>query len=185
MQSHCERCVWGCVSVRASGRSWLLRTVLRPRWDLEVPIRSSPVLCRGTAWGCCPSPHAESGLRAGRPVCQERGAQLHVCAAGRAAGCAGLAAGLCGKMEGQLLLLLPWLTQETPPLSWLCEGGRPARHKWLYCSEGCRHRGTGQPASLRRSRRPERHRSSTYRAILEVLSWSRRCVPVKKSRSSR
>ena len=29
--------------------------------------------------------------------------------------------------------------------------------------EGCRHRGTGQPASLRRSRRPERHRSSTSR----------------------
>ena len=50
--------------------------------------QSSPVLCRGTAWGCCPSPHAESGLRAGRPVCQERGAQLHVCAAGLQQTCA-------------------------------------------------------------------------------------------------
>ena len=73
MQGHCERCVWGCILVQASGRSWLPRTVLHPRWDLEVPIRSSPVLCRGTAWGCCPSPHGR-GLRAGRPVCQERGA---------------------------------------------------------------------------------------------------------------
>ena len=39
------------------------------RWDLEVPIRSSPVLCKeGIAWHCCPSPHCR-GLRAGRPVC--------------------------------------------------------------------------------------------------------------------
>ena len=37
--------------------------------------------------------------------------------------------------EGQPLFLLPWLTERLP-LSWLCEGSRPARHKWLYCSDG-------------------------------------------------
>ena len=166
MQSHCERCVWGCILVQASGRSWLLRTVLRPRWDLEVPIRSSPVLCRGTAWGCCPSPHGRA-LCAGRPVYQERGAGCTVCAAeANAAECARLAAAEAGLRGdgGTLLLLLPWRPRDCPVC---CRTQRPLL-------EGRRHRGTGQPASLRRSRRPERHRSSTSRrprsaALVEML----------------
>ena len=143
------------------------------------------VLCRGTACTAALLLTAEGCVLAALCARERVIGCTYVCGRLAADMCKVLVAGLCGKTERQLLLLLPWLTQETPPLSWLCEGGRPARHKWLYCSEGCRHRGTGQPASLRRSRRPERHRSSTYRAILEVLSWSRRCVPVKKSRSSR
>ena len=58
---------------------------------------------------------------------------------------------------------------------------RPAHRG--HCSRGCRHRGTGQPASLRRSR-IQRGTAAAHRAILEVLPWSRCCVPTR-SRSSR
>ena len=107
MQSHCERCVWGCILVQASGRSWLLRTVLRPRWDLEVPIRSSPVLCRGTAWHCCPA--AEGCVLAA--LCAR--SEGHSCTCVRQAcsrhvqGSWLQRQGLCGRTEGQLLFLLP------------------------------------------------------------------------------
>ena len=109
---------------------------------------------------CC-----AEGLRAGRPVCQERGAGCTVCAAeANAAGCAGLAAGLCGD-GGTALAPAAVATKRLPRL-------RPA-HRWPLL-EGRRHRGTDRPASLRRSRRPERHRSSTSRrprsaALVEML----------------
>ena len=49
---------------------------------------------------------------------------------------------------------------------------------------GCRHRGTGQPASLRRSRRPERRRSSTSRrprsaALVRMLCPYEELQPVE------
>ncbi|ESU45749.1 Variant-specific surface protein [Giardia duodenalis] len=99
------------------------------------------------------------------------GSEWHGCTV-CAAECARLAAGLRGD-GGQLLFLLPWLTKRWP----VC-----GQHTDGHCSEGRRHRGTGQPASLRKSRRPERRRSNTSR-ILEVLSWSRRCVPVRSCSS--
>ena len=110
------------------------------------------MLCRGTAWGCCPSPHGR-GLCAGRPVCQER---------------VGMTARVCGRPAADLCRARGWsargrrdtlapaaVATKRLPLSWPAHRG--------HCSRGCRHRGTGQPASLRRSRRPERHRSSTSR----------------------
>ena len=117
MQGHSERCVWGCILVQASGRSWLLRTVLRPRWDLEVPIRSSPVLCRGTAWGCCPA--AEGCALAA--LCAQ-GASWHdctyVCGRGQCSryvqGSRGCRGRVCAEMEGQLLFLLPWRPRDGP-----------------------------------------------------------------------
>ena len=162
MQGHCERCVWGCILVQASGRSWLPRTVLRPRWDLEVPIRSSPVLCRGTAWGCCPSPHCRVGSARWPPCVPGARGRLHVCAAGLQQICAELAAGLRGD-GGTLLLLLPWRPRDYP-----CLGQRDT-NGFTALMGAVQHKDTGQPASLRRSRRPERHRSNTYRGV------SKRC----------
>ena len=151
LQDRCGRCVWECILVQASGRSWLLGTVISTG---RGATQSSPVLCRG--------------LRAGRPVCPGASGRLHCVCGKYVQG----SRQVCAGPEGQLLVLLPWLTQETPPVSWLCEGGRPARHKWLYCSEGlCSTETQILPASLRRSRHPERHRSNTYRGILEALPW--------------
>ena len=119
MQGHCERCVWGCILVQASGRSWLPRTVLRPRWDLEVPIRSSPVLCKeGTAWSCCP--HCR-GLCAGRPVCQERVGMTALCvrqACSRhvqgSRGCGGRSV----RKDGKTALAPAAVATKRLPLSW-------------------------------------------------------------------
>ena len=99
--------------------------------------------------------------------------RLHVCAAGRAAGCAGLAAGLRGG-GGTLLLLLPWRPRDYP-----CLGQRDT-NGFTALMGAVQHKDTGQPASLRRSRRPERHRSSTSRR-LEALPWSGFCVPMRSN----
>ena len=99
MQDRCERCVRGCILVQASGRSWLPRTVVSTGRGATQSSLCCAEGLRGvaalllTAEGC-----ALAALCAG--------ASWHDCAV-CAAGCAGLAAGVCGKMEGQLLLLLP------------------------------------------------------------------------------
>ena len=138
-------------------------TILRPRWNRSA-TQSSPVLCRGTAWGCCPSPHAESGLRAGRPVCRERGAGCTVC--GRPCGrvCRVLwlqRQGLCGKMERQLLLLLPWRPRDAALV--LAVRRRQASATQRPLLEGLpaqRHRSA---SLVEEEPHPERHRSSTSR----------------------
>ena len=155
MQSHCERCVWGCILVQASGRSWLLRTVLRPRWDLEVPIRSSPVLCRGTAWGCCPSPHCR-GLCAGRPVCQERVGMTALCVRQGVQGSRQVCAerwkdSSCSCCRGDQETALVLASTQRP----LLEGLPAQRHRSASLVEEEPH--------------PERHRSSTSRC------FSKRC----------
>ena len=145
------------------GRSWLLGTVLRPRWDLEVPIRSSPVLCRGLR---ALLPRCR-GLCAGRPVCQERGA-------GHAADMC-RARGRSVRKDGKTALILAAVaTKRRRP----CLGQRDTNG---HCSEGCaaqRHRSAGLTEE---EPHPERHRSSAHRGVLAVLPWSRCCVPMKKS----
>ena len=55
------------------------------------------------------------------------------------------------------------------------------QHTDCHCSEGCRHRGTGQPASLRRSR-TQRGTAAIHIAVFpEDAALVRRCVPMKKS----
>ena len=140
------------------GRSWLLRTVLRPRWDLEVLLRAALCCAEGlrgvaalllTAEGCalaalCARSEGQAARVCGRPcgrVCRARGRSVR----GRRdalAPAAGLAKRrpVCGQ-----------------------------RHRG-HCSRGCRHRGTGQPASLRRSR-IQRGTAAAHRGVLEVLPW--------------
>ena len=59
--------------------------------------------------------------------------------------CAGLAAGLCGKTERQLLLLLPWRPRDAALVL-------ASATQMATAPRAVQHRGTGQPASLRRSR---------------------------------
>ena len=137
---------------------------------------------------CCPSPHAESGLRAGRPVCQERGAG---CTCVRQAcsrhvqgsrGCGGRSVRKDGKTalapaavadarDAALVLAVRRRQAGATQMALLLRGLPAQRHRSASLVEEEPH--------------PERHRSSTYRGVLEVLPWSRRCVPVKKSCSSR
>ena len=58
-------------------------------------------------------------------------ARLHVCAAGRAAGCAGLAAGLCGD-GGTLLPLLPWRPRDCPSAATTAARGTAQRTRDVY-----------------------------------------------------
>ncbi|ESU43000.1 Short chain dehydrogenase [Giardia duodenalis] len=149
-QDRCERCVREHIAVQAPGRSRLLRLSSR---RAEVLLRAVCAMQRDCVH-CC-------------PVCP--GASWHDCAyvCGRLAAdmCKVLVAAEAGavRKDGKTALILAAMAdQETPRL-------RPAHRG--HCSEGRRHRGTGQPASLGRSRRPERHRSNTHRGILEALPW--------------
>ena len=166
MQDRCGRCLWGCVSVQASGRSWLLRTIF-PQMGSRSATQSGPVLCRGTAWGWCPSPHAEGCALAA--LCARSGGQAaRVCGRARGRVCRVLwlqRQGLCG--GGGTALVLAAVATKRLPLSW------PARHKWplLEGLPAQRHRSAG--LTEERSRRPEKrwHRSNTYRGVLAVLPW--------------
>ena len=167
MQSHCERCVRGCVSVRASGRSWLLRTIF-PQMGSRSANSEQPCAVQRDCMGLLPFFSLQRAVC--WPPCVP-GSEWHgctVCAAEATAAdmCRVLVAAEAGSVrkDGKTALILAAVATKRLPLSW------PA-HRWLYCSEGLQHRGTGQPASLRRSRRPERHRSNTYRGV------SRRCCP--------
>ena len=147
------------------GRSWLLGTVLRPRWDLEVPIRSSPVLCKeGTAWGCCPSPHAEGCVLAA--LCARSEGQAALCVRQSVQGsrqvCAGTEGRSCSCCRGD---------QETARL-------RPAhRLPLLRGLPAQRHRSAGLTEE---EPHPERHRSSAYRAILEDAALVEMLCPYEK-----
>mgnify|MGYP004664797443 CR=1 FL=1 len=158
------------------GRSWLLR----------LPSRRAEVLLRAAL--CCAKKGlhgiaallltAESGLRVGLGPCVPgaRGRLHCVCGRGQCSRvCKVLVAAEAGSVRkdgGTALVPAAVADQETARLL-------PAHRRPLL--EGRRHRGTDPPASLRRSRHPERHRCSAYRAILEALPWSRCCVPMKKS----
>ena len=166
MQSHCERCVWGCISVRASGRSWLLRTVLRPRWDLEVPIRSSSCAVQRDCMGLLPFSSRQRAVCWPPCVPGARG-RLH-CVCGRPCGRVCRARGRSVRKDGKTALAPAAVATKRLPVC----GQRDTNG--FTAPRGCRHRGTDQPASLRRSRRPERRRSSTSRrprsaALVEML----------------
>ena len=76
---------------------------------------------------CCP---AAEGCVLAALCARSEGHGCAVCAAGCAAECARFSwlqrQDRCGKTERRLLFLLPWLTQETPPLSWLLAKRRQA-----------------------------------------------------------
>ena len=111
------------------------------------------------------------GLCAGRPVCQERGAG---CTCVRQAVRQGVQGSRGRSVRGRRDSSCSCCRgdQETPPLSW------PARHRWPLL-EGRRHRGTGQPASLRRSR-TQRGTAAIHIAVFpEDAALVRCCVPTR------
>ena len=163
------------VGVRLCAGVWrvigyLLKAILRPRWDLEVPIQKQPcAVQRRDCVGLLPF-SSRRGLCAGRPVCQERGAGCTVCAAG----CAGLAAGLCGKTEGQLLLLLPWRPRD-------CPSAASTQRPLLRGLPAQRHRSA---SLVEEEPHPERHRSSTSwrprsAALVRILCPCEELQPVE------
>ena len=146
------------------GRSWLLKAILRPRWNRSAIQKQ--LLCSVQRRDCvhgCPSPHCR-GLCTGRPACPGASGRLHcVCGRGHAAECARLVAAEAGsaRKDGKTALIpAAGLTRRRP----VC--GRTQRP----LLEGRRHRGTGQPASLRRSR-IQRGTAAAHRGVLEALPW--------------
>ena len=100
--------------------------------------------------------------------------RLH-CVCGRLCSrvCKVLVAGVCGKTGRQLLLLLPWLTQETALVLAACEKEAGQRDTNGFTARGAsaqKHRSC-QASVEERSRHLERHRGNTYRGV------SRRCGP--------
>ena len=90
---------------------WLLRTVISTG---RGAIQNSSVLCRGTAYTAALLLTAESGLRAGRPVCQERVGMTALCVRQAVRQSVQGSLQACAGTEGQLLLLLPWPTRRLP-----------------------------------------------------------------------
>ena len=152
------------------GRPWLLRLSSS---QMESKCYSEqPVLCRGL---CTGRPTAEGCVLAA--LCaRERGAGCTVCAAGLQQSVQG-SRGRSARKDGKTALILAAMAdaRDCPCLGCLRKGGRPARHKWLYCSDGgCaaqRHRSCQasveeKPAS-RKTMAPQQHTSR----ILEALPW--------------
>ena len=126
-------------------------------------IQSSPVLCRG--------------LCAGRPVCQERVGTAALCVRQSVQQiCARLVAAEAGsaRKDGKTALILAAMADQETALV------LAASDTDGHCSRGCQHRSTDQPASLRRSRHPERHRSNTYRGVLEDAALVKMLCPYEK-----
>ena len=140
--------------------------------------QSGPVLCRGTAWHCCSSPHCRVGpARWPRSLCARSKGQAALCVRQRpmqqsvqgSRGCRGRVGAerrrdsscSCCRGDQETALVLASATQmATAP-------------------RAVQHRGTGQPASLRRSR-TQRGTAAVHIAVfLAVLPWSRRCVPTR------
>ena len=153
--------------MQASGRSWLLRTVIR--W-IEALLRAVCAMQRDCVHGC---PTAEGCVLAALRA-QERGAGCTVCAAE----CARLVAGLCcaeagsvRKDGGTALVPAAGLTRRRPVCSQHTEatarGASAQRH--------------GSASLAEEEPHPERHRSNTSRCFSKMLPWSRCCVPMKKS----
>ena len=168
MQSHCERCVRGCVSVRASGRSWLLRTIF-PQMGSRSANSEQPCAVQRDCMGLLPF----SSLQ--RAVCWPPcvpGSEWHgctVCAAEATAAdmCRVLVAAEAGSVrkDGKTALILAAVATKRLPLSW------PA-HRWLYCSEGLsaqRHRS----ASLTEEEPASREAPQQYisRCFSKMLPW--------------
>ena len=118
------------------------------------------MLCRGAAWGCCPSPHAEGCVLAA--LCARSGGQAALCVRQRPMQqiCARLSwlqrQGRCGKTA---LILAAVADARDAALVLAVRRRQASATQMATALRGCRHRGTDQPASLRRSRHPERHRS--------------------------
>ncbi|ESU40355.1 RomA, partial [Giardia duodenalis] len=149
--------VWQDILMQAAWQVMAAETVISTG---RGATQSSPVLCRGTACTAAPLQRA---------VCWPP------CVCGRlAAECARLAAGLRGD-GGQLLLLLPWLTKRRPVCGQHTEatarGAATQRHRSASLVEE-------KPASREA---PQQCTSRRPRSA----ALARRCVPVKKSCSSR
>ena len=149
MQSHCERCVWGCILVQASGRSWLLRTVLRPRWDLEVPIRSSSCAVQRDCVGLLPFSSLQRAAR-WPPCVQERVGMTALCVRQGVQGSRQVCAerwkdSSCSCCRGDQETALVLASTQRP----LLEGLPAQRHRSASLVEEEPH--------------PERHRSNTSR----------------------
>ena len=103
MQGHCERCVWGCILVQASGRSWLLRTIFPQMGSRSANSETALMLCAEGLRGVAALLLTAEGCVLAALCARSEGQAARVC--GRpAAECARLAAGLCG--DGGTALIL-------------------------------------------------------------------------------
>lgn len=138
--------------------------------------QSSPVLCRGTARTAAPLQRAVYW-----PPCvpgsEWQAARMCAAEANAADMCKVLVAAEAGSVRkdgGTALVPAAGLTKRRP----VC-----GQHTEATDLRGCatqRHRS----ASLAEEKpHPERHRCSAHRCILEVLPWSRRCVPMRSCSS--
>ena len=142
------------------GRSWLLRLSSR---RAEVLLRAALCCAKKGLHGIAALLlTAESGLRVGLGPCVPgaRGRLHCVCGRGQCSRvCKVLVAAEAGSVRkdgGTALVPAAGLTRRLP----VC-----CQHTDGHCSRGCRHRGTGQPASLRREAGIQRGTAAVHIAV--------------------
>ena len=143
------------------------------RWDLEMLLRAA-LCCAEGLRALLPFSSRRVGSARWPPcVPGARGTAARVCGRGQCSrhvqGSRGCRGRVCAERWKDSSCSCCRGDQETPPLSWLCEGGRPARHRrpLLRGLSAQKHRSA---SLVEEEPHPERHRSSTSRR-------PRRCCP--------
>ena len=174
MQGHCERCVRECISVQAA---WLV-----------MAAGDCHPMDRGATQSslCCVEVCTLAALCTRKRVGMT--ALMYAAEANAADMCRVLVAAEAGSVrkDGKTALILAAVAtkRRRPCLGCLRKGGRPARHQWLYCSDGgCaaqRHRSASlteeEPASREA---PQQH----IAASSKMLPWSRCYIPTRSCSS--